>query len=39
VIVADEATSAFDVSLRSQMLDLLMNLQDEARPVLRVHQP
>ena len=29
IIVADEATAALDVSLRSQMLDLLLNLQDK----------
>ena len=29
VIIADEATAALDVSLRSQMLDLLLNLQDK----------
>ena len=29
LIVADEATAALDVSLRAQMLDLLMKLQDE----------
>jgi peptide/nickel transport system ATP-binding protein len=28
IIVADEATAALDVSLRSQMLDLLLSLQD-----------
>ena len=27
--MADEATAALDVSLRSQMLDLLLNLQDK----------
>ncbi len=29
IIVADEATAALDVSLRSQMLDLLLDLQDK----------
>ncbi len=29
IIVADEATAALDVSLRSQMPDLLLNLQDK----------